>query len=305
MNSKFVKQIDTLVIGPGGTKGFVFLGHLYFLEQNKLLLGIRRYFGVSIGSIICLLHICGYTIWEIVGHAKDIELFDIGNFQSIADIIMNHSLVSFGKLKDQFEKLVSDKFGMIPTMKELYDLTGKEFTTVGSNISKDIPEATYFNYNTFPDILCTEACLLSSSIPGVFKKYEYNGQFYVDGALTDPYPVGYEYTDETRVIGLSVVSLHDVNSIGGYLFQCVQSSIIAIRNLIIKSLPHSLNNLEENIHLICKVKTNQTGSLIINDLEKVNFFTEGYAQMKDLFPSEEIFKSKDITEVPDEVTYDD
>jgi len=52
---------DIVILGPGGIKGFLELGVLYALQNNNLLENVHTYVGVSVGSIISLLLVCGFA----------------------------------------------------------------------------------------------------------------------------------------------------------------------------------------------------------------------------------------------------
>jgi predicted acylesterase/phospholipase RssA len=54
-----------LCISSGGMKGLYYLGVLDYYYEKKLLDNVKYYAGTSIGSLICLLLIIGYTPKEI------------------------------------------------------------------------------------------------------------------------------------------------------------------------------------------------------------------------------------------------
>lgn len=78
----------SLVIGPGGVKGFMVLGFLSPIEDAGLLKYTDTFCGVSIGATISLLIVAGYEIREIVGEAANLDIFkdiDTLSLQSIID----------------------------------------------------------------------------------------------------------------------------------------------------------------------------------------------------------------------------
>ena len=62
------KIINTLCISGGGVKGISFLGALsYLLDKKHIdLNNIHTYIGSSVGSIISLLFVLGYSIDELI-----------------------------------------------------------------------------------------------------------------------------------------------------------------------------------------------------------------------------------------------
>ena len=78
-----MKNYNTLVLSGGGLKGFSILGALQYLvdEDKDHLLFLKKYYGVSVGAIICLLLIMQYQ-------PKDILSEFIGN-KCLSDVNIN------------------------------------------------------------------------------------------------------------------------------------------------------------------------------------------------------------------------
>src|SRR5665647_3755375 len=70
-------QPDVMVLGPGGARGFLLLGCLKRLfEEKGFMKRTKTWVGVSVGSAICLLLVAGYTIDEIIELCIDVNLID-------------------------------------------------------------------------------------------------------------------------------------------------------------------------------------------------------------------------------------
>ena len=88
------KIINTLILSGGGVKGIAYIGALKYLdelktkEDLKVDINIQEILGVSVGSIVGLLYILGYTYDELVDeivskNLSDLKQFRIKNFLQI------------------------------------------------------------------------------------------------------------------------------------------------------------------------------------------------------------------------------
>ena len=225
------ENYKVLVLSGGGLKGIVQLGILHRLSNNtnnkkfdndsylddllnnislsshpsdniNLLSEIKYYVGTSIGSIICLLLIIGISPSEILSHIC--ANFDTSIKLDIQSILTKCGATSPDFLFDRLLKVVEDKIGFIPTMDELYETFHKEFTVVTYNITTD--ETVYIDYKSHPNLSCIEALKMSCNIPIVFEKYMYDKCFYIDGGVSDNFPIEYakdKYKNE-KILGLNV-----------------------------------------------------------------------------------------------------
>ena len=79
---------DVIVLGPGGMKGFLELGCLLPFQKLKILDNIKIMVGVSVGSIILLLYMLGYSVEDIIQEGlsvdvqKDFADFDLENLRA-------------------------------------------------------------------------------------------------------------------------------------------------------------------------------------------------------------------------------
>ena len=73
------------------------------------------------------------------------------------------------------------------TFKELYELYGVEFCVVVTNMSRKAAE--YIHRKTKPNYSLRDAVRSSMSIPGVFTPFSSGKEVYVDGGLTNNFPL--------------------------------------------------------------------------------------------------------------------
>jgi predicted acylesterase/phospholipase RssA len=197
-----------LVIGPGGIKGLKILGFLSPLEDAGLLEYVDTYCGVSVGAVISLLLICGYSVREIVGEAVNLDMFrDIGSLD-INAIIDNKGFISNEHFRSILTQLIINKFGNVPTLYGLYMMTGKSYIAVTFNVTDEV--CVMMNPFTHPNLSCVDATLFSMNIPFVFYQLIYKGKTYVDGLLGNPYPINYFDDGNTKILGIYVKTVNSI-----------------------------------------------------------------------------------------------
>ena len=286
-----------LVLGPGGIKGFEMLGFLLPLEEQGILKHIDTFCGVSIGSIIALLYITGYSIRQIITEANKLNIFSDLNNLDITNSLYNKGFISNDKIKTRLSNLIYDKLGSIPSLIDLYQLTGKSFITVSLNATDQ--ESIIMDLNTHPNVSCIDACMYSINIPFVFYQLYYNNKLMIDGAFANPYPINYFDDGDTNVLGLYVSSkknnslnIINPNIIIPNIIENLSSANdnkefkeISLLDYIDKILNHLMelikNNYIDNASSRCKnvqifTLINNTFTYDINIEEKAKMVVNGY-----------------------------
>lgn len=202
MNKNVIWKPDVMVIGPGGVKGFAELGVLFELDQNDLLSNVKTYIGVSIGSLLSLLIISGYTIREIITLAADIDILRDHTSFSVMETIENVGLISIDPIRNILKDLIVKKIGRVPSLQQLYIGTGIEFISTVYN--SDLSRREFMSYLTEPDISAVDAVMLSMNIPFIFHRLYYNGCSYIDGAFGNPYPIDYLDDGKNNILGIYI-----------------------------------------------------------------------------------------------------
>lgn len=176
-----------LCISSGGMKGLYYLGILDYYYEKKLLDNIEYYAGTSIGSLICLLLIIGYTPREIFLYLCKNDFSEYFKLISFDSLLTEYGLINTDNLKKYLQDMIIEKMGYIPTLLELFMKFRKTFYCNSYNVSNN--NKTYFSYKTHPTMLATDAVICSCSIPFLFSKTNIEHNVYVDGAVFDPIPV--------------------------------------------------------------------------------------------------------------------
>jgi len=271
-------SFDTLVVSSGGMNGLIILGALNYLQCIGKLKEIKNYIGCSAGSIISLLIIIGYTPFEIsqrvidTNMEKEMSVFDIKNLTT------NFSFYSHKILLNIFEKLVTDKLGFIPTMKELYEMFNTNWDVTVYNYSKMKIE--YLNHENNPNELCTIVACASCAIPVVFNYVTINDNKYIDGGILEPFPMSFvkQKYKNSKILGVVLLDRNEEEKDLNILKFI--SSIIFLAMAHKKQKIYNRHINDENICILNLSHDNKGLSFHIDCTEKIKMFAEGDIQVR-------------------------
>ena len=261
-----------ILIGPGGIKGLKKLGFLLCAEQKGILERVNAYAAVSVGAFIALLLVAGYRVYDIITEATKSNLFEDISTIRLWEIQQGEGIFSQKKIEETLDRLIIAKYGFIPSMKELYNLTGIELYIVSTGHDGGETHPVYFSHKYEGDISCVKAALLSANIPAIFRKLYYKGKTYFDGALTDPYPIHLLDDGNRDVIGIHVSSGISEDDFASYLTRSYYSPIVRLRNLAIQGASSNCK------HAILSHNTIDPIGIITTEETKIKMVTEGYEE---------------------------
>jgi len=283
---------DVLVLGPGGMKGFLELGALIRLVKSGYLNKVNTYVGCSVGAIIALLLVAGYTPTEIVSDAADGDIFhDITNIR-ISDIRDNTGLISNKNIRDKLSERLRDKFGFVPSLQQLYLATGLVYVAVTLNLDNDRTE--YLDKDSEPHLSAVDAAMLSMNIPFLFYKLKYKGCVYIDGAFGNPYPVDLYDDSKTNILGIYITTKETINKVTSdsslfrYLYKVVNSSMTQIKLRIQNSCSQHCKHISLN-----SPSLDITGLTFNNDI-KAQMLIIGYQEADNFLKTENIVEENSI-----------
>ncbi len=314
-NKEISDDFDVLVLGPGGVKGFLELGALLYLEEKDLLKKVNIYAGVSIGAIISLLLVVGHKVTDVIAIASNFDIFQeqpnddktqnnrglASNFKKkVNDFSQHFGLFSNQAIKNKLTEVVSQKFGYVPTLNQLKISTGKTLMCVATNLTKR--KAEYLDYINNPDMGIVDAVLLSSNIPFLFHKLVYNGDLYVDGAISDPYPVNCYDDGSRKILGIYIQrKLEDANytSNMAYMYDVVDFSISQLTKKNIVAASINCGHLELITDII------DTVGLSLTEQKKAEMIMDGYkTACKSFIGSEDNYNTDTLSDDSDVLIYD-
>lgn len=280
-------KYDTIVISGGASRSVYSLGVI--AKHWKDIDSVYKYVGTSAGSLACLLLICDYSIDEILRTILNVKmeystkqdtcnnLSGIGQFiqpyltmvspwiDRVSNLISNNGILEQNPYICVAEQMVYNKFGKIPTLHELYKLTGKKLVTVGACITTYDP--VYFSYEKFPDMPCTLAVDISCRVPFIFTPIKYEGHFYVDGGLSDHFPIS-QKEGNTLAIYTRGIELGETQQISFVRF---------FWSLINTSTKGRYNNLRSNDDLTLYVLRGPGGSMSVTTEEAIEMYNVGFS----------------------------
>jgi len=200
-------MIKNLVLSSGGIGGLAFVGTLKKLHEAEYLNlnKIECFCGVSIGSLISLLLIIGYTIEDCQQLAIQMD------FKNFLDINADDALSFFNnygfdrgeRIKLIFELFLSKKgYSKETTLKELYEKTNKHFKIVAVCLENMSP--VYFDYISYPDIRIIDCIRASMAIPFLYQPVKINDLTYVDGGVIKSFPIENFRKEKETTFGINI-----------------------------------------------------------------------------------------------------
>jgi NTE family protein len=261
---------NKIVICGGSIKGFGLLGYLHKLYENQMLTNLVYYCGSSIGSIICLLLLIGYSPSDIFYVLMEIDFETLFN-ENFDDLFEtpHFGIYSTKPIIFIVGKLMKDKkISFKITFNELFKKFNKSLIVTGVCLNNNTLE--YFDKEKYPDLEILKAIQISISIPLLFKPVLFNNKLWVDGGCLNNYPIEYFDDDLENVIGINIITnennIEKFNSYDEYLKQ--------ILNCLFKSILNKNNDkydkYTKNLHLDNMI------NLKINNEEKLKLYNQGF-----------------------------
>ena len=264
---------DVIMAGPAGAKGYLIIGCLKRLyEEKNFLDNVKIWSGVSAGASISLLIVIGYTICEIQDLTMDMNIID-----DIVSINLDEAREKLGLIRnktveDKLKSSIISKLGFIPTLKQLYLITGKHLVLVTFNLDKYRVE--YLDKDTEPDLSCLEAAMMSMAVPLLIQPRKYKGDSYVDGAVGAPYPVLHFDNNGNKVLGLYISSEEDLycsdKKPANYIYRLIQAGMRTLRNFEISYASKNVKNIS------LKTLIKDTTGLTIGKEKREEMIEHGY-----------------------------
>ena len=186
------RKYKAISLSSGAARGFYELGAVHAAQINNLLKDVTVFAGSSVGAMIALMLAIGWSAMDLF---TQLCTDDVNQYIHVGHIDIHQAVKTWGlfdsqPLRTYCSKLIIQKWGGIPTFKELYTTSGVVFICTAYRIKHPDPR-TYFSYKTHPDMSVLDAIMLSSNIPLLFRSAQYEGDFYLDGGTFDLNPAEY------------------------------------------------------------------------------------------------------------------
>ena len=202
-----LEKITNLVFSGASTKIFLFIGFLKYLEKcNKNFLdNINSFAGTSSGSIISTGLALGFTVSELeeLLIKLDFSKFNEINSEGIINFLDNYGLNNCSMFEKVFRIILKKKINDENiTFHDLFLKTNKNLIIVASNITKG--NTVYFSHINTPNIKVIDALLSSISIPIIYIPKKIDNDLYLDGAITNNFPINLFEEEKDKTLGALV-----------------------------------------------------------------------------------------------------
>lgn len=174
------RRVETLVVSGGGMKGVASLGAVAALKKAGMLRHVKTVVGTSAGALVAAALVSNRaslkTLDRLVAYKADIDLSSI--------------LSTFGIDSGRdLERWIGVLLGKAYTFREMFDSTGIRLVVCATNVTDRVP--VYFSVDTAPDMDVALALRMSCTIPLYFTAVNHMGKVYVDGAVSDNFPLAW------------------------------------------------------------------------------------------------------------------
>lgn len=181
------KKFTNLIFSGSGIRGVMYVGALYMLRKLNLVGEIKGYAGSSFGALVAVLLSIGYTIDELYVILSKFDYSKLTDIK-IMSMFSTLGLDSGIRIKQFLIKLIKKK--NLPsriTFDALYAENGINLIVVTTCISTR--STCYMTHKNYGNVRIIDALCASMCIPWLYCPVSINGQLYVDGGLTDNFPV--------------------------------------------------------------------------------------------------------------------
>ncbi|CAI2358530.1 Patatin phospholipase [uncultured virus] len=197
-------MIKHLALCGGGIKGIVHLGVIKTLIDNKLLdlAMIESVAGTSIGAFIGFLFVMKFSFSSIKTLIMNQTMSDFLSMD-YGKLVVRYGLCDPSKLVEYIDKIIALKIKKSkPTMADLYAFSRIDFIVSTTNIDTGCNEL--INHVSDPTLQVSQAIMMSMAIPILFEPITYKTYHYIDGGITNNYPIN-AFADKLKdAIGINI-----------------------------------------------------------------------------------------------------
>jgi NTE family protein len=216
-----------LVLSSGGFKGIAQLGAIKRLAESGLinLKKLKGVAGCSAGAMLGMMIIAGMSpdeIWRLFYGINVSEYLEMDPL-----LILERGGASTGKkIYNLLEEILRERTGIKHiTFDQFYRKTGVHFIVVGSSVKTKT--AVYYDHLNTPNLKVSLAVRISIGVPIVFTPIEIDGEYQIDGAVCDSYPIELFKNDIEKTIGIRCNETFNTefNNVPQYLFALAMLSL--------------------------------------------------------------------------------
>ena len=182
-------MFEEIIISGGGVKGIAIVGALEHFSNYFLISKIKTFVGSSVGSLISLMVIIGYSFEELRELFIGLD-FTIFRKLKFSEFFENYGLDDGSKMTNLIKAMmILKKFDPGISFENFQKKTGKNLVITGTNITKG--KIIYFNAENHPNMMVLTAVRISIGFPFMYTPIKLDNDFYTDGGVLSPYPMDY------------------------------------------------------------------------------------------------------------------
>tara|TARA_Y100000389_G_scaffold11533_2_gene10607 strand:- start:4263 stop:5150 length:888 start_codon:yes stop_codon:yes gene_type:complete len=288
-----------LVISGGGLYGMCMLGVFRYLYIENKLKNIKNVAGNSIGSFFALAYCLDINIDELEKLIKEI-IYDKNatiNKNNLGNVFIYNGILDFNVIViNKLKKYINKKYNINDmTFIDLSKKFGKNLYISTTNINSG--KNTIFSTDNYPNISIFDATCASMSLPYIAIPVKINEEYYVDGLLTNNFPLNiFENIHKDNILGIviKIINKFTLKKIENITFLDFNKRMLEI--LVEKSSESAflkyINNEHANIFVIedSPIKdyvpfeiNNENVDLEFNDDDIDNLILDGFIKISNFF----------------------
>lgn len=182
-----MKKFTELCLSGAANKGISYIGAMRVLDDRNLL-DIKKFVGVSIGSLVGVCYIIGYKPDELM---TEVNKKDLSEFEdvSLESVFTNGAVLEGETYRLWVWELLSKKINPMTSIETVNKLFDVEIIIGATSLDSGEDGLEFFSVDTTPEIPIYYAILASMTIPFIFPPVVYNGKRYVDGGVLNNFPM--------------------------------------------------------------------------------------------------------------------
>ena len=275
----FKKKIKNIVFSGASTKIYLFIGFLKYIKEyySNILLNLENYCGTSSGTLIACGLVLGFTIDEIEELLIKLDLTQFKNINSdgVLTFFDNYGLDNCSQFEKLFRIMIKKKTNNENiTFHDLYLKTNKNLIVVATNLNRK--QSTYFSYKNTPNIKVIDAIIASISIPIFYYPKKIENELYLDGAITNNFPINFFKDSKEETIGALVMTNNKYEEINN-IYDIMSSIVFCGMENQCKEI------LKEYKNVIILDNDIDSTDFSINKENKIKSINDGYDQTHNFF----------------------
>src|SRR3989338_2864876 len=145
----------------------------------------------------------------------------------------------------------------------------------------------YFDHITEPELDCIEAVSMSMNIPFLFGKIRYKGDYYIDGCVTDQFPISYLDDKSTSILGICLNGTYQDDNLLSYLYKITDLSIK-------ENYQQKIISSGSNCHII-QISVPESNIFESNISERISLFMNGWNSASSFISSDLLSSSAPLS----------